>query len=106
MRRSQTWSPSARCSFTRSSQQRDRSGTIEFLLHHWIAFSVVTGEAAMSWRRLAASLGPGLYVHERRLAATVAAHGITCSMTRHGNCHDNAGMESFFSTVKLNSASA
>lgn len=28
------------------------------------------------------------------------AHGITCSMSRRGNCHDNAVMESFFSTVK------
>jgi transposase InsO family protein len=26
--------------------------------------------------------------------------GITCSMSRRGNCHDNAVMESFFSTVK------
>jgi transposase InsO family protein len=25
------------------------------------------------------------------------AHGITCSMNRRGNCHDNAVMESFFS---------
>lgn len=31
---------------------------------------------------------------------TLAAHGITCSMSRRGNCHDNAVMESFFSTVK------
>ena len=28
------------------------------------------------------------------------AHGITCSMSRRGNCYDNAVMESFFSTVK------
>ena len=26
--------------------------------------------------------------------------GITCSMSRRGNCHDNAVMESFFSTLK------
>jgi putative transposase len=26
--------------------------------------------------------------------------GITCSMSRRGNCFDNAVMESFFSTVK------
>jgi transposase InsO family protein len=30
----------------------------------------------------------------------LVAHGITCSMSRRGNCHDNAVMESFFSTVK------
>jgi transposase InsO family protein len=27
-------------------------------------------------------------------------HGITCSMSRKGNCYDNAAMESWFSTVK------
>jgi putative transposase len=30
----------------------------------------------------------------------LAAHGIVCSMSRRGNCWDNAVMESFFSTVK------
>ena len=33
--------------------------------------------------------------YQRRLAA----HGITCSMSRRGNCHDNAPAESFFSTL-------
>ena len=28
------------------------------------------------------------------------AHGITCSMSRTGNCYDNAVMEAFFSTLK------
>jgi transposase InsO family protein len=28
------------------------------------------------------------------------ARGITCSMSRRGDCYDNAVMESFFSTVK------
>ena len=28
------------------------------------------------------------------------AHGIMCSMSRKGNCYDNAVMEAFFSTVK------
>ena len=32
--------------------------------------------------------------------AVLDAHGIVCSMSRRGNCHDNAVMESFFSTVK------
>jgi len=27
-------------------------------------------------------------------------HGITCSMSRKGNCWDNAPMESFFATLK------
>jgi putative transposase len=31
----------------------------------------------------------------------LAVHGILCSMSRRGNCYDNAAMESFFSTVKF-----
>jgi transposase InsO family protein len=31
----------------------------------------------------------------------LAAHGIACSMSRRGNCYDNAVMEAFFSTVKF-----
>jgi len=31
----------------------------------------------------------------------LAAHRITCSMSRRGNCHDNAAMESWFSTLKF-----
>ena len=30
----------------------------------------------------------------------LARHGITCSMSRTGNCYDNAVMESFFGTLK------
>lgn len=30
----------------------------------------------------------------------MADHGITCSMSRSGNCWDNAAMESFFSSLK------
>jgi putative transposase len=32
--------------------------------------------------------------------SVLAANGITCSMSRRGNCYDNAVMESFFSSVK------
>jgi transposase InsO family protein len=32
--------------------------------------------------------------------AALKARGITCSMSRRGNCYDNAAMESWFSTVK------
>jgi len=32
--------------------------------------------------------------------ACLAAHGITVSMSRPGNCYDNAMMESFFATLK------
>jgi putative transposase len=31
----------------------------------------------------------------------LAAHGILCSMSRRGDCWDNAAMESFFSTLKI-----
>lgn len=33
--------------------------------------------------------------------ARLAAHGITCSMSRTGNCWDNAVTESFFATLKV-----
>jgi len=32
--------------------------------------------------------------------AALEEHGITCSMSRRGNCHDNAAMESWNSTLK------
>jgi len=32
--------------------------------------------------------------------AILKARGITCSMSRRGDCYDNAAMESFFSTLK------
>ena len=32
--------------------------------------------------------------------AVLEANGITCSMSRRGNCYDNAVMESFFSSIK------
>jgi putative transposase len=31
----------------------------------------------------------------------LADHGIQCSMSRRGDCWDNAAMESFFSTLKV-----
>jgi putative transposase len=31
----------------------------------------------------------------------LAEHGMTASMSRPGNCYDNAVMESFFSTLKI-----
>jgi putative transposase len=31
----------------------------------------------------------------------LAEHGIVCSMSRRGDCWDNAAMESFFSTLKI-----
>ena len=52
---------------------------------------------------------PGLLHHSDR-GSTYASeeyqrmldtHGITCSMSRTGDCYDNAVMEAFFSTVKI-----
>jgi len=36
--------------------------------------------------------------------AVLETHGITCSMSRRGNCYHNAVMESFFATVKTEEA--
>ena len=44
-------------------------------------------------------LEPKTYASED-YQAVLEAHGITCSMSRRGNCYDNAVMEAFFSTVK------
>jgi putative transposase len=58
------------------------------------------------WRR---KPSPGLLHHSDRGVQYAAAdyqrllakHGIECSMSRKGNCWDNACVESFFSTLKL-----
>jgi len=54
--------------------------------------------------------GPtGCFVHRSDQGSTYAADdfqrvldasGITCGMSRRGNCYDNAAMESWFSTLK------
>ena len=52
---------------------------------------------------------PGLLLHSdrgvqyasARFRALLAAHDITPSMSRRGNCYDNARAEAFFSTLKL-----
>lgn len=36
-----------------------------------------------------------------RYQQALAAHGVRCSMSRRGNCYDNAVVESFFRTLKL-----
>ena len=55
---------------------------------------------------------PGLLHHSDRgctytcedYQTNLAGQGITCSMSRRGNCYDNAVMESFFATVKREEA--
>ena len=49
------------------------------MLRRWVEFTQYTSE---DFQRL------------------LAAHGIVCSMSRKGDCWDNAAMESFFHTVK------
>lgn len=52
--------------------------------------------------------GEGLVAHSDRgsqyasehYQGLLAGHGITCSMSRRGNCWDNAPMESFFASLK------
>ena len=52
--------------------------------------------------------GPGLLHHSDRgvqyacgdYRAALAAHGVTCSMSRTGDCWDNAAIESFWATLK------
>jgi putative transposase len=56
-----------------------RRGRPEALLHHSDRGSQYTSE------------------HFQKL---MQAHGVTCSMSRSGNCWDNAAMESFFSSLK------
>jgi len=54
------------------------------------------------------SPGPGLLHHSDRgsqyasgdYQKLLKAHGVVCSMSRKGNCWDNAVMESFFGTLK------
>ena len=57
-------------------------------------------ETTVPGDRPVAPLRPGLHVRERGLPGALDGRGIVCSMSRRGNCHDNAVMESFFSTVK------
>jgi putative transposase len=61
-------------------------------------------QAALTARRP----GAGLLHHSDRgvqyacddYQRVLAEHGITCSMSRRGNCYDNAVVESFFGTLK------
>jgi transposase InsO family protein len=63
----------------------------------------------MAIRRRGGRCLPGLMLHSdhgvqyasERFRAELAAHGIVASMSRRGNCYDNATAEAFFSTLKV-----
>lgn len=61
-------------------------------------------EAALRHRRPAEGLlhhsDQGSTYASEDYQRVLAAHGIECSMSRRGNCYDNAAMESWFSTLK------
>jgi putative transposase len=42
----------------------------------------------------------GAQYTSQRFQHALRRHGLRCSMSRRGNCHDNAAMESFFSSMK------
>jgi len=58
------------------------------------------------WRRGPASAllhhsDQGSQYTSEQFQRLLAEHGVTCSMSRSGDCWDNAAMESFFSTLKV-----
>jgi transposase InsO family protein len=69
-----------------------------------------TALVSAAWQRALARRGtaPRLHHSDRGCQYTSAqyqtllrAHGVRCSMSRRGNCYDNAPVESFFRTLKL-----
>jgi putative transposase len=71
--------------------------------------SFVLAALLMAIQRRGGRCAPGLLLHSdrgvqyasERFRSQLAASGITASMSRRGNCYDNARAESFFSTLKL-----
>jgi len=61
-------------------------------------------ENALSWRKPAKEMihhsDRGSQYASNSFQALLSKHGITCSMSRKGNCWDNAAMVSFFGTFK------
>jgi putative transposase len=77
----------------------------------WAMDERMTRELAMDALRMAKfrrQPGPGLLHHSDRgsqycsgdYQGLLAAYGMRCSMSRKGNCWDNAPMESFFNSLK------
>lgn len=74
-----------------------------------LATSLVLSALRMAIQRRGGRCAPGLLFHSdrgvqyasERFRRHLASRGITASMSRPGNCYDNARAESFFSTLKL-----
>lgn len=77
------------------SPMSDRAQEDERLLglikHPWLASGSVYGHRKVS--KDLRDLGERCSRHR---VHRLAAHGLVCSMSRRGNCHDNAPVESFF----------
>ena len=83
----------------------------------WAMRPTMTSDLALQallaavWRR---KPGPGVLVHSDQGSqytsddwrSFLKAHGMVASMSRRGNCHDNAVAESFFSLLKKERISA
>jgi putative transposase len=78
----------------------------------WAVDETMTTELVLEAFQMAVSrrqVKPGLILHSDRgvqyrageYQDTLARHQIQCSMSRKGNCWDNAAMESFFSRLKV-----
>jgi len=83
----------------------------------WAASSQLTDALTLTALRRALALrqpAPGALHHSDRgrqyashaYQQLLAAHGLACSMSRPGNCWDNAVVESFFATLKTELAAA
>jgi len=74
-----------------------------------LATDFVITALQMAIQRRGGRCAPGLLLHSdrgvqyasERFRSQLVAHGITASMSRRGNCYDNARAESFFSTLKI-----
>lgn len=71
--------------------------------------SFVVAALQMAIKNRGGRCAPGLILHSdrgvqyasERFRAQLSAAGITASMSRRGNCYDNARAESFFATLKI-----
>ena len=93
--------------------QRPQSRRIDFVVDRHVAPGGRTATTDQNWRRSRdvrrRTPGTGLVHHSDRGCQYAAAdyqqlladHGIVCSMSRKGNCWDNAPTESFFGKLKV-----